>query len=503
VALRTMAEQDLPGFEGWLRARKPLFDTSLFKAAGLSPPPFLPPSPSAPPRGEDIKTGRSPGEDSVEKTSDHGSGAGARQEVGPADRTPAAPQRLIPIGRRFERGMLGDPVTLAAELLPCHIAILAGSGSGKTMFLRRIVEEAALLGIPAIVLDVNNDLSRLGCRWPTRPEGFGDEDAAKADAYHARADVVIWTPGVGSGNPLSLNLLPDFAAIGDRQGTEEERSQAVEMARATLAPYLGGMGQKALLKQGVLADALRAFARSGGGLIDALISLLSDLPENISKIGDAPKLAGDIANQLLAAIATNPLLQSAGLSLDPQRLLYGDDGKTRISVINLAGLASDAARQSFVNQLHMMLFTWIKQNPSPTGRLYVLDEAQNFAPSQIGTACKASTKALVQQARKYGLGMIFATQLPRGIDNAIVSNSATHVYGRMNAPVTIAATQELMAAKGGGGEDIGRLSKGEFYFSTEGSNRPVKIRTPLCLSWHPPNPPTADEIIQKARKKRQ
>jgi hypothetical protein len=56
----------------------------------------------------------------------------------------------------------------------------------------------------------------------------------------AAANVVIWTPGVTSGNPLSLNLLPDFAAIGGRQDTEteDERSQAVEMARATLAPYL-------------------------------------------------------------------------------------------------------------------------------------------------------------------------------------------------------------------------------------------------------------------------
>jgi DNA helicase HerA-like ATPase len=149
----------------------------------------------------------------------------------------------------------------------------------------------------------------------------------------------------------------------------------------------------------------------------------------------------------------------------------------------------------------MTLFTWTKQNPSPTGRLYVLDEAQNFAPSQTGTACKASALSLVAQARKYGLSMIFATQLPRGIDNAIVSNCTTLVYGRMSALVTIQAIQELMAAKGGVAEDIARLTRGEFYFSTDGINRPVKVRTPLCLSWHPPNPPTADGVVQKARSK--
>jgi hypothetical protein len=513
LALRAMAERDLPDFESWLRARKPLFETSLFKAAGLCPPPFLPSLPPGPRRGEErgakpacadaasgAETTRGFGEVSFGEFTDLSSGAAGQTDSPPVGSTD---QRLIPIGRRFEHGVPGDPVTLAAELLPRHIAILAGSGSGKTVLLRRIVEEAALLGIPAIVLDVNNDLSRLGCSWPARPQGISDEDVAKAAEYHARADVVICTPGVSSGNPLSLNLLPDFAGIGGGQNAEDERSQAVEMARATLAPYVGGTGQRARLKEGVLADALRVFARSGGGSIDGLINLLYDLPENVSKIGDAPKHAGDIANQLLAAIATNPLLQSAGLSLDPRRLFYGRDGKTRISVINLAGLGSDEARQSFVNQLQMMLFTWIKQNPSPTGRLYVLDEAQNFAPSQMGTACKASTLSLVAQARKYGLGMIFATQLPKGIDNAIVSNCATHVYGRMSAPVTIQAIQELMAAKGGSGEDIARLNKGEFYFSTEGLSRPVKIQTPLCLSWHSPNPPTAEEIIQKARSNRQ
>jgi len=507
VALRTMADVGLPGFEAWLLARKPLFDAALFQTAGLAPPAFVSARPPAPER---TPPGPAPALASTAPTPQPPSGPAPARPPAPA--TPAAttsgaPRKgasaaplVIPIGRRFERGALGDPVALAADLLPRHMAILAGSGSGKTVLLRRIVEEAALLEIPAIVLDVNNDLSRLGDPWPTRPPEFSDEDAVRAAAYRARAEVVVWTPGVSSGNPLSLNLLPDFAAIGGGEDSqaEDDRASAVEMALATLEPYLGGTGQKATLKRGVLADALRLFARSGGGALDDLISLLSELPEQASMIGDAQKLAGEIANQLLAAVATNPLLKSSGPSLDPKRLFYGESDKTRISVINLAGLASDSAKQSFVNQLQMALFTWIKTNPSPTGRLYVLDEAQNFAPSQVGTACKRSALSLAAQARKYGLGMIFATQLPKGIDNAIVSNCTTQFYGRMSAPATIQATQELMASKGGAAEDIGRLTRGEFYFSTEGFARPLKIRAPLCLSWHPPNPPTAAEVIEKA-----
>jgi hypothetical protein len=500
VALRDMARRDLPGFDAWLRARKPLFETALFRAAGLSPPPFLPPSlspatPSAraePPRppvpaGAPVSTSPRPATPIAPP---------------PMPASPAAPARSIPVGRRFERGAAGAAVTLAADLLPRHIAILAGSGSGKTVLLRRIVEEAALVGIPSIVLDVNNDLARLGERWPARPEQFSDEDAAKADAYHAGAEVVIWTPGVSAGNPLSLDLLPDFAAIGagTEPETEDERTQAVEMARATLSPYLGGSGQRAQLRQGVLADALRSFAIAGGGTLEVLADFLSDPPDDFSRIGNAAKLAAEIANQLRAVVATNQLLRASGTSLDPRRLFSGDGGRPRISVVNLAGLGSDDARQAFVNQLQMTLFTWIKQNPSPTGRLYVLDEAQNFAPSQEGTACKASTRSLAAQARKYGLGMIFATQMPRGIDGTIVSNATTHVYGRMSSPAALQAIHELMAAKGGAAGDVAGLGRGEFYFSTEGLSRPVKIRTPLCLSWHPANPPTADEVVAMARR---
>src|SRR6478752_4387832 len=108
-----------------------------------------------------------------------------------------------------------------------------------------------------------------------------------------------------------------------------------------------------------------------------------------------------MADQLRAAVATNPLLRSDGSKLDPAQLFFGANGKTRISVVNFCGLANDAAKQAFVNQLQMALFTWIKAHPSESGLLYVMDEAQNFVPSQMGTPCKQSAKALAAQARKY------------------------------------------------------------------------------------------------------
>ena len=236
----------------------------------------------------------------------------------------------------------------------------------------------------------------------------------------------------------------------------------------------------------MLKESLAAFARGGGGGIDNFVGFLSDLPSGVSEQRKAEALAADMADQLRGKIAVNPLLNAKGQALDPAVLFTASrPGVTRVSVINFSGLHADESRQDFVNQLHMALFTFIRKYPSETPRLYALDEAQNFAPSQAMTASKASAMALAAQARKFGLGMIFATQAPKGIETKIVSNCTTHFYGRMSSPALIEATEEMMAARGKAAGDLGRLSAGIFYYSTEGMSAPVKIRAPLCLSNHP------------------
>jgi DNA helicase HerA-like ATPase len=390
-----------------------------------------------------------------------------------------------------------EQVRLPTKLLRRHTAIVAGSGSGKTVLLRRIVEEAALAGIPSIVIDPNNDLSRLGDPWPKRPSSFTPEDDAKAQRYFATVDVAVWTPGIHAGNPLFLSVLPDFGSLGD---DKDERQQAVDMAAETLGPLAGA---KNALQRGVLVEALRHFADGGGGDLARFTILLADLPEGLSPIGNANKIAAGMANQLYAAVATNPLLRADGPTLDPKVLFFGPDpARLRVSVINMSGLVSDAAREDFVNRLQMALFSWIKRNPSTTGLLYVIDEAQTFLPSQKPTISLGSGIKLVAQARKYGLGMIVATQAPRGIHNQVVQNCTTQFFGKQNAPATIGAAQEIIAASGGRADDLGKLRAGEFYFATDGSGKPGKIRTPICLSFHPPNPPTPDEVIGLAKPKR-
>ena len=397
----------------------------------------------------------------------------------------------------------GRPVTIALEALRKHTAIFAGSGSGKTVLIRRIVEECALQGVSSIVLDVNNDLSRLGSAWPHDERTWADDaERDKAADYIAGTEVAVFTPGRSSGRPLSFRPLPDLSEVTD---DADEFEAAVEAATAGLIPraMVGGKTAKATQSRAVLMDSLRYFGRRQSGGIVEFIDLLTDLPDDVSGLREARRYAAEMAENLKAARAYDPLFGGTGAPANPAVLLTPSPGyRARVSVINLSALASDDKRQNFVNELQMALFAWIKKHPAegrPLGGLFVMDEAQNYAPADRGTACLQSTLALVSQARKYGLGLVFATQAPKGLNAKIPGNSATQFFGMLNAPVQIATAQEIARAKGSSIGDVGRLSTGVFYVAREGAGF-TKVTTPLCLSHHPPSPPTEDEVVGIAQR---
>jgi hypothetical protein len=420
------------------------------------------------------------------------------------DLQPPRPSPGLFVGRRWIANREGEPVFLPIEELVRHTVILAGSGSGKTVLLRRMVEEAALQGIPSIVIDAANDLARLGDPWPAAPEGWTEEDQAKAERYFAQTEVVVWTPGLAAGNPLTLAPLPDFAALA---GDPEELEQAVDMAWGALQEIVApGKTVSDELKRGVLKAALKYFATHQPGSLADFAEFLADLPpEAGAGISKAPQLALQMANLLKAAMVNNKLLHQQGMALDPAILLgLGSDyGKTRVSVVNLVGLPTLGEQQQFLNQLAMALFTWIKKNPAPPEApvrgLLVIDEAKDFVPSQGTTPCKQSLLRLAAQARKYGLGLIFATQAPKSIDHNVIANCSTQFFGRVTSPAAIEVVREQIAQRGGSGEDVAVLKVGQFYLSSQQLHPPCKIQTPWCLSFHAPTPLSEAEVIQRSQ----
>ena len=395
----------------------------------------------------------------------------------------------------------GEPVALELESLRKHAVIFAGSGSGKTVLIRRLIEECALRGVSAIVLDPNNDLARLGDEWPEPPTSWLAGDDHRARDYLANTDVVVWTPGRSAGRPLSFHPLPDFASVLD---DHDEFTASVEAAVATLAPHAMVTGNTAKASRGkaVLREALTEHARTGSRSLRGFIEFLADLPEGVSRLGNGTAIAADLAESLKAATVNDPLFAGAGEPADPALLFTPAQGKrARISVISFVGLPSDEQRQGFVSQLQMEVFAWIKRNPAgsrPLGGLFVMDEAQTLAPSGGWTASTQSTIILASQARKYGLGLLFATQAPKGLHNQIPGNATTQFFGRLQSPAQLAAANEMARAKGSTVEDIAMLERGQFYVTGEAFGF-RRIRTAMCLSHHPPSPLRLEEVIERSR----
>ncbi|MEW1589272.1 DUF87 domain-containing protein [Micromonospora vinacea] len=503
AALRVMAAEPSTALQEWLVARRPASGTDLFRAVLPGPDGTRGDAPPPTPDDDEPPSGGPESDPTTVPAADVPVGASTGTTPGPVPADPAdvvvgEGGRVVGLGRTVDGG---HPFSVPLESLRRHAVVFAGSGSGKTVLIRRLVEECAREGVSAIVLDPNNDLARLGDAWPDPPSGWGPGDAERAADYLAHTEVVVWTPRVTAGRPLSFQPLPDFTSLRD---WPDEFDQAVRSAVEALAPRAGVDRSSRLAQQGkaVLTEALQAYARSGMVGLPGFTEFLTDLPEGVSRLARAGKLAEELAEALKAAMVTDPLFGGVGAPADPGLLLTPSAGRrARVSVISFVGLTSDQERQSFVNQLQMALFAWIKRHPAgdrPLGGLFVMDEAQTLAPSTGTTACTASSIALASQARKYGLGLVFATQAPKGLHNQISGNATTQFFGLLNAPAQIDAARQLAEAKGGRLPDIGLLNSGEFYAAGEGFSF-VKVRTPLCLTHHPKAPLTPEEVVARAR----
>lgn len=401
-----------------------------------------------------------------------------KKEDAPAGRRP------LPLGVSLEAETMGQAVSLPLSALSRHFMVMSGSGAGQTVLVRRLVEEAALLGLPAVVIDAANDFTGLGHPWPQAPDHWAADDKAKADKFFQQTGVLVWTPGRSQGRPLILPVLPDFEAVAD---DSEALDDAVFLALRSLSRVMGiRPGKK---KLGVLASTLRYFAQRGsGGLMD-LIALLSDLPPEVGvKIRSGPRLALEAAKQLRAKILADPQLGRSNPQAGTDALFAGrESGQTRISVVSLGGLPSLEARRQFVSQLAISLLAWAKRRGAPGGgapkALVVLDGAKDFLPPGGPERGWAGLTHLAAQGGKYGLGLVLAAQDPKAIDTKILVHFSTWFFGRASAPQTIKRLTKLLVERGGAGQDPARLDPGQFYVVSDGYiNPPAKIAVPMCLS---------------------
>ncbi len=380
------------------------------------------------------------------------------------------------LGRSYDlqAGRLNDDLLLYdSKDLTTHAVCLGMTGSGKTGLCVPLLEEAAIDGIPAIVIDPKGDLGNLLLTFPALEgedflpwvdeEAAGREGrtpaahaAAEADRWQkglaswdqdgdrirrlkAAAEFAIYTPGSDAGRPVSI--LASFAAPPAPVRADGDLMR--DRVAGTATSLLGLVGIDAdpvrsrehiLLSNLLLYFWDRAEDLDLGGLIQAIQAPpvtrvgVMDL-ETFYPAADRFELALRL-NSLLAAPGFQGWLN--GDPLDVQRLLYTDSGKPRVAIFSIAHLA-EPERMFFVSLLLNEVLGWTRTRPGTTSlrALLYMDEIYGFIPPTAEPPSKKPLLTLLKQGRAYGLGVVLATQNPVDLDYKGLSNAGTWFLGRL------------------------------------------------------------------------
>ncbi|MDR2302374.1 MAG: DUF853 family protein, partial [Deltaproteobacteria bacterium] len=414
---------------------------------------------------------------------------------------PEAPRLLI---GTVKSGYDNRELYLSSKDLVNQTVIFGGTGSGKTVLLRRIIEQASLGGTSAVIIDSTGDLCYLGKPWDKDVfEAMSPEEKERAQRYFSNTETIIWTPKASNGNPLISPVIPKIKTpIND----DDVLEQIVEVIKDNLSSVKGIKIMDNIRTDGLISLVIRYICRNttkdSFNIVD-LIECLKDLPQDI--VDDqglqATQLAKKMFEELNAAVNVNPELKGKNAtSIDD--LFVSPSGKSRLSIVNLQAMESDTAKQTFVQGLLSDIFTWLTKRPrkteaNPLSYLVAIDEARDFVPSGKSNPSKQPILGLVNKVRKYGCGVILATQAVKSIDNGVVTNCKNQFFGSQKSATDIESCRNM------GIIGVNELQTSEFFGLSESfskNNTPVKFKAARCLSHHPTPPPSVSEIIEMARR---
>jgi phage host-nuclease inhibitor protein Gam len=365
------------------------------------------------------------------------------------------------------------PLLYDSRDLVTHAVCVGMTGSGKTGLLIALLEEAAIDGVPSLVIDPKGDLADLLLTFPDlKPADFApwvepaeaarqgltpdelaareaarwtaglaqwDQDGARIARLREAADFAIYTPGSTAGLPVSI--LSSFAAPAPEMLEDGELMRdRVQTLVSSLLALLDIDSDPMRGREHILLATIFDTAWRAGTSLDlaALIQQIQKPP--VDRIGVLDLETFYPAKERFElAMACNSLLGSPGFAawltgepLDVDRLLYTPAGKPRVAVLSIAHL-SDRERMFFVSLLLNQTVGWMRAKPGTTSLRAILcmDEVFGYMPPVAEPPSKRPLLTLLKQARAFGLGLVLATQNPVDLDYKGLSNVGTWLLGRL------------------------------------------------------------------------
>ena len=358
--------------------------------------------------------------------------------------------------------------------LTTHAVVTGMTGSGKTGLCIVLLEEAALQGIPAIIIDPKGDLTNLLLHFPNlAPQDFSpwiDSDLARRAgksleqvatdaagswreglkewgipperilALKNAAQFAIFTPGSDAGIPVSVLS----SLVAPEIPWQENREVLREKITSTVTALLGLVGYTDIdplrSREHILLANIFESAWSQGKDVELAELVIQTQNPPFEKLGAFPvetffpakdrmELAM-VLNNILAAPAFETWRE--GQSLNIGSMLYTSDGRPRHNIFYLAHL-SDPERMFFVTLLLSAVETWMRtQSGSSSLRaLLYMDEIFGYLPPLRNPPSKLPILRMLKNARAFGLGLLLATQNPVDVDYKALSNAGTWFIGKL------------------------------------------------------------------------
>lgn len=383
------------------------------------------------------------------------------------------------VGRHYDikKRKTGDkPLLYDPDDLVTHGVVFGMTGSGKTGLCIDLLEEAALSGIPAIMIDPKGDITNALLHFPhlraedfepwvnpdeARRAGKSTKEFAAETSKRWRSRLAEWditpkriqelaqsvefavyTPGSDAGLPI--NILASLAA--PEMEWDENKEIVRERISSTATAILGLVGYDDIdpvtsREHILLANIFeQAWSRGKNFTLETLIGQVQTPP--MEKVGVLeiekffpPKERAGLAlrlNNILAAPSFQAWLD--GQPLEVEQLFFTRSGKPRHCVFTLSHL-SDAERMFFVTLLYSAIETWMFGQPG-TGSLRAIiyfDEIHGYLPPVAAPPSKAPMLRMLKQARAFGVAQLLATQNPVDVDYKALSNAGTWFIGKLQA----------------------------------------------------------------------
>ena len=389
-----------------------------------------------------------------------------------------------------ERRDNGEIVQIDKMVLARHAAMLGSTGSGKTVMAKSVIEEAALAGIPALILDPQGDLARLalGIDEKDLAEQGGEVDRMKK--LISTMEVRIWTPLRSKGLPLCIDPFRSPPADLD----PEEAITAWDMVAAGFSNLAGFDVEKTQGKvvKPFLYEILVNGTRLGLDVGDfrGLAKVVREPQENFTRAlypeafidveddEDKPEIPtweeimfehglrdyddmlpkstrNDLARRLSAfSSGVNQLLFSNGVPIDIDSFCEpAMPGKVPLNIVYLNTIQDEAQKQYFVQELARELYDWMLTQQPAEGELkllFFMDEVAPYLPPHPrNPPAKDLIKLIFKQARKYGVACVLATQNVSDVDYKILAQANTTFIGRFTQPQDVEKVRHLLKESGG------------------------------------------------------